>query len=156
MELVEYCLVLQLCFYQEKVVSMEFKKPRPTIDPDSKIYWESAKDNKLMVQYSLDTEEYFLYSKQLTNASDSKNIVWKEVSGKGKIYSFTVVHVPAGPAFKEDTPYIVASIELDGGARIISNILTDNIADISIGDKVSVVFEKQDDDFTIPKFKLEK
>jgi len=156
MVLVEYYLVLQLYFYQEKVINMEFKKPRPTIDPDSKIYWESAKNNKLMVQYSLDTDEYFLYSKQLTNASNSKNIVWKEVSGKGQIYSFTVVHVPAGPAFKEDTPYIVASIELNEGARIISNILTDNIDDISIGDKVSVIFEKQDDDFTIPKFKLDK
>ncbi|MFP6779340.1 MAG: OB-fold domain-containing protein [Alphaproteobacteria bacterium] len=135
---------------------MEFKKPRPAIDPDSKIYWESAENNKLMVQYSLDTKEYFLYSKQLTNSSDSKNIIWKEVSGKGKVYSFTAVHVPAGPAFKEDTPYIVASIELDEGARIISNILTDNIDAISIGDKVSVIFEKQDDGFIIPKFKLEK
>jgi hypothetical protein len=134
---------------------MQFKKPRPSIDSDSKIYWESAKNNKLMLQYSLDTKEYFLYSKQLTNASDSKNIEWKQVSGKGKVYSFTVVHAPAGPAFKEDTPYIVASIELDEGARIISNILTDNIDNISVGDKVSVVFEKQDDDLTIPMFKLE-
>ena len=135
---------------------MEIKKPRPTIDPDSKIYWDAANDNKLMVQYSIETKEYFLYSKQLTNAADSKNIEWRQVSGKGKIYSFTIVYAPAGPAFKDDTPYIVASIELDEGARIISNLLTDDIEKVSIGDYVKVVFEKQNDGFTIPKFELKK
>ena len=135
---------------------MEIKKPRPTIDPDSKTYWDAANDNKLMVQYSLETKEYFLYSKQLTNAADSKNIEWRQVSGKGKIYSFTIVYAPAGPAFKDDTPYIVASIELDEGARIISNVLTNDIEKVSIGDYVKVVFEKQNDGFTIPKFELEK
>jgi len=135
---------------------MEIKKPRPTIDPDSKIYWDAANDNKLMVQYSIETKEYFLYSKQLTNATDSKNIEWRQVSGKGKIYSFTIVYAPAGPAFTDDTPYIVASIELDEGARIISNLLTDDIEKVSIGDHVKVIFEKQNDGFTIPKFELEK
>jgi uncharacterized protein len=134
---------------------MEVKKPRPTIDSDSKTYWEAAKNNKLMVQYSPETKEYFLYSKQLTSIKNSKNIEWREVSGKGTIYSFTVIHVPAGPAFLEDTPYVVASITLDEGARIISNILTDNVNTISIGDKVKVIYEKQNDGFIIPKFKLD-
>jgi len=135
---------------------MEIKKPRPTIDPDSKIYWEAAKSNKLMIQYSIDTKEYFLYSKKLTNAQDSSNIEWKEVSGQGEIYSYTVIHAPAGPAFKSEVPYVVASITLKEGARIISNIVTDNISDISIGDKVKVIFDKQDEEFTIPKFIIEK
>ncbi len=135
---------------------MEVKKPRPTIDIDSKKYWDSAKNKKLMIQYSLDTKEYFLYSKQLTNTLDSKNVEWREVSGKGKIYSFTVVHAPAGPAFKDETPYIVASIELEEGARIISNIIAQDIENISIGDSVKVIFEKQDDELTIPKFEIVK
>ena len=109
-----------------------------------------------MIQYSLDTKEYFLYSKQLTNSTDSKNIEWREVSGKGKIYSFTIVHAPAGPAFKDETPYIVASIELEEGARIISNVITEDVTNVSIGDRVKVIFEKQDDEFTIPKFEIIK
>ena len=50
----------------------------------------------------------------------------------------------------------MASIELEEGARIISNIITKDIENISIGDSVKVVFEKQDDEFTIPKFELVK
>jgi len=135
---------------------MEANKPRPTIDPDSELYWETAKLNKLMIQYSKDTKEYFLYSKQLTNTQDSTNIEWKEVSGKGTIYSYTVIHTPAGPAFTDDVPYIVASITLDEGARIITNIKINNEEKISIGDKVKVFFDKQEDGFTIPKFILDQ
>ena len=135
---------------------MEARKPRPTIDPDSKTYWEAAKSNKLMIQHSIDTNEYFLYSKQLTNAQDSNNIEWKEVSGLGEIYSYTVIHASAGPAFANEVPYVVASITLNEGARIISNIITNNIDDISIGDKVKTIFDKQDDEFTIPKFIIDK
>jgi len=134
---------------------MEYNKPIPIIDNDSKIYWESAKNNKLLIQYSKKSNEYFLYSKQLISNIDNNDIEWKEVSGKGKIYSFTEVYVPAGPAFKEETPYIVASIELEEGARIISNIVTSK-KNITIGMKVKVIFDKQSEELTIPKFKIDE
>ena len=133
---------------------MNYTKPKPIIDDDSKNYWESAKLNKLVIQYLKNSNEYFLYSKQLINNIDDSEIVWKEVSGKGIIYSYSIIHTPAGPSFKEDTPYIVASIELEEGARIISNIVNSNFSKITIGKKVRVVFEKQSEELTIPKFEI--
>ena len=128
----EFYQAQQHYFCLMKGSKMEYNKPIPIIDNDSKIYWESAKNNKLLIQYSKKSNEYFLYSKQLISNIDNNDIEWKEVSGKGKIYSFTEVYVPAGPAFKEETPYIVASIELEEGARIISNIVTSK-KNITIG-----------------------
>ena len=46
---------------------MEYNKPIPLIDNDSSKYWESAKNNKLMLQRTKNSKEYFLYSKQLIN-----------------------------------------------------------------------------------------
>jgi len=136
---------------------MNYTKPKPIIDDDSKNYWESAKLNKLVIQYSKNSNEYFLYSKQLINNiddNDDNEIEWKEVSGKGTIYSYSIIHAPAGPSFVEDTPYIVASIQLDEGARIISNIINSDLSKIVIGKKVRVVFEKQTEELTIPKFEI--
>ena len=155
MELEEFYRVQQLYFYQTREIEMEHKKPEPIIDHDSKIYWESAKNNKLMIQYSKNNKEYFLYSKQLISNIDSDDIEWKEVSGRGKIYSFTEVYAAAGPSFKEETPYIVASIELEEGARIISNIINANKEEILIGKRVKVKFDKQSENLTIPKFELD-
>ena len=134
---------------------MEIKKPEPIIDNDSAIYWQSAKNNKLMIQRVKNSNEYFLYSRQLTKNINDNDTEWIEVIGKGKIYSYTEVSAPAGPAFKEETPYIVASIELDEGARIISNIIKTDIKNITIGKRVKVVFEKQSENLTIPMFVLD-
>ena len=134
---------------------MDIKKPEPIIDNDSAIYWQSAKNNKLMIQRVKNSNEYFLYSRQLTKNINDNDTEWIEVIGKGKIYSYTEVSAPAGPAFKEETPYIVASIELDEGARIISNIIKTDIKNITIGKRVKVVFEKQSENLTIPMFVLD-
>ena len=109
-----------------------------------------------ILQYNKNSNEYFLYSSSLGGAKHNENIEWKEVSGRGEIYSFTLVHAPAGEAFKDDIPYIVALITLEEGARIISNIIIEEGEKISIGDRVTVHFEKYSEELTIPKFKLVK
>ena len=52
-ELEEFYLVPQLYYYLVRKIEMEYRKPQPIIDKDSEIYWESAKDNKLMMQQQL-------------------------------------------------------------------------------------------------------
>jgi len=58
---------------------------------------------------------------------------WKDVSGKGHIYSYEVVHHAIQPGFKEWTPYAVVLVELDEqrgtptpdeALRIIGNLVT--------------------------------
>lgn len=47
---------------------------------------------------------------------------WTDVSGNGKIVSFTVIHI-APDEFQEETPYYVAIIELEEGTRITARLL---------------------------------
>lgn len=62
-----------------------------------------------------------------------------QFSGKGKVYSFTEVHVPP-EGFKEQAPYVLAIIELDEGARLTAQIVDAKEEDVKIGDKVEVCF----------------
>ncbi|MFW9793906.1 MAG: Zn-ribbon domain-containing OB-fold protein [Candidatus Thorarchaeota archaeon] len=52
----------------------------------------------------------------------SSNMEWAEVSGKGKLVSFTVIHV-APDEFAEEAPYFVAIIELKEGTRVSARLL---------------------------------
>lgn len=52
----------------------------------------------------------------------SSNMEWTEVSGKGKLISFTVIHV-APDEFTEEVPYYIAIIELPEGTRISARLL---------------------------------
>jgi len=52
----------------------------------------------------------------------SSNMTWTDVSGKGKLVSFTVIHV-APDQFAEEAPYYVAIIELAEGTRVSARLL---------------------------------
>jgi uncharacterized protein len=132
---------------------MTYSKPVPTIDPESAPYWEGAKAGRLMIQRCKATGQHFLYSRVLTPGVDDAQVEWVEAGGKGAVYSFTVARRPAGAAFKDDVPYVIASVEVDEGARIMSNVVTDDLDTVHIGMRVEVVFDRVSDDLTIPKFK---
>ena len=76
------------------------------------------------------------------------------LTGKGKIYSYTIVRKAAHPAFMADTPYAYAIIELEEGLRMASNIVDCNPEELSIGMDVEVTFEDINEEITLPKFKL--
>lgn len=46
---------------------------------------------------------------------------WSEISGKGRLISFTVIHV-APDEFQEEVPYFVAIIELEEGTRVTTRL----------------------------------
>ena len=78
---------------------------------------------------------------------------WLRLSGRGSVYSWIVVHRPQYPAFAADAPYNAVIVELEEGPRLHGN-LVDCAADaIHIGMPVEVVFDKVNDEVTLPKFR---
>ena len=52
----------------------------------------------------------------------SSNMEWAEVSGKGKLVAFTVIHI-APDEFAEEVPYYIAIIEIEEGTRVSARLL---------------------------------
>jgi len=93
---------------------------------------------------------------------------WREVSGRGTIYSYEIVVHAIQPGFKEVTPYAVVLVELDEqrgvptsdeALRIVANLVTvdgamENDKNVAIGKRVRVVFQDLADHFALPQFTL--
>ena len=93
---------------------------------------------------------------------------WREVSGRGHIYSYEIVAHAIQPGFKEWTPYAVVLVELDEqrgkpteheALRIIANLVTPELrpepeANVAIGKRVRVIFQDLSEDFALPQFTL--
>ncbi|RLJ10277.1 MAG: transcriptional regulator [Candidatus Aenigmatarchaeota archaeon] len=62
-------------------------------------------------------------------------------SGKGRIYSYTVIRVPPS-GFDEYVPYVVAIVELEEGCKIASQIVDCDPEDVRIGMPVKACFRK--------------
>ncbi|CAM5777898.1 MAG: Zn-ribbon domain-containing OB-fold protein [Pseudomonadota bacterium] len=131
-----------------------YEKPLPTVDPESAPYWSALKENRLILKHCRDCGRHHFYPRALCPHCHSDALEWSDARGTGSIYSFTVARRPAGPAFKADAPYVVAVIDLDEGARMMTNIVTDNVDAVRIGQRVAVQFDAVTDEVTLPKFRL--
>ena len=72
------------------------------IDKDSRVFWEGAKKNRLMLQKSKNNGNFFLYSVGHSNVAADHKFEWVEASGNAKIYSFTVSYIPGGSKYYLD------------------------------------------------------
>jgi uncharacterized protein len=133
-------------------MSLEYTKPLPVIDVWNQPFWEGAKEHKLMAQKCSDCNEFRFPPGPACPNCFSENFTWVQLSGQGTVKSWVVFNQLYYDGFKEDLPYNVATIELDEGVKIISNLVGLNNDQIYIGMKVQVVFEDVTEDITIPKF----
>lgn len=69
----------------------------------------------------------------------SSDIEWVEMSGRGKLITYTTAHfAPVG--FEDEAPYTLALAELDEGPRVFTRLSKDISKDeIQIGMKVKLV-----------------
>jgi len=134
---------------------MELDRPLPQpITPESKPYWDGMKENKLMLPKCQDCGLVFFYPRGVCPGCQSRKIGWIQGSGKGKLYSFEILHRPFNRAVKVPTPYVLAMVELEEGPRMLSslvNVEPDPKA-ITCDMPVEMVFSKLTDDITIPLF----
>ena len=133
------------------------KKPLPAITTEAKPFWDEAAQNKLVMQRCEECRAYVWTPRPACFECGSEQVEWTQLSGKGEIYSFTVIRQIVGraasKAFEPDVPYVVAWIDLEEGPRMISNVIGCPVEDAKIGTKVSVVFEQQSPEIWLPKFK---
>lgn len=128
-------------------------KPTPVVNSWTKPFWEAARQEKFIIQQCADCQKYVFYPRICCPHCFSDHLDWVEPSGKGTIYSFSVVTNNAPSAFAQDMPYVVAIVRLDEGVQMLTNIVQCDLDKIHCDMRVEVVFEKLNDEFNLPKFR---
>jgi uncharacterized OB-fold protein len=77
---------------------------------------------------------------------------WERSSGRGRVFTWTVVERPMHPAFQHDAPYAVVVVEMDEGVRLASRVIDCDAAALEIGMPVQVRFERVSDAVMLPFF----
>ena len=106
-----------------------------------------------MVQKCQDCDKHIFYPRIACPHCFSDKVEWIEASGKGTVYSYTVVINNAPSAFLQDMPFVIAIVKLEEGVQMLSNIINCNPDDVECDMPVEVTFEKLDEEFTLPKFR---
>ena len=131
----------------------EWNKPLPTIVGETKPFWDSCRQGKLLLQKCERCAEYQFYPRGICANCWSNEIRWVQSSGKGTVWTFTVTHQNRTTGFAEEVPYVLALVELEEGVKMFTNIVDCDPGQVKIGMPVEVTFVQANEQVTIPYFK---
>ncbi|MBQ6734796.1 MAG: OB-fold domain-containing protein [Lachnospiraceae bacterium] len=135
-------------------MSDTYKKPLPEIRPWTKPFWDGTREGRLMLQKGKKSGKLIMYPKKYSPYDMDEEMEWIEASGKGTIYTYSIVENNAPSFMAEDVPFCVAIVELEEGVRMCTNIVDTPFDRISIGAEVAPVFDKVTEDITLVRFKV--
>ena len=127
----------------------------PIPQPESDFYWEKCKEHELWLRHCKACNNTYFYPRDICPGCFSRDTDWIQSSGKAILHAFAIVYRAPVPAFRGKEPFVTAIVELEGGARMPTNIV-DCEADpehIKIGMALQVTFDDLDDKISLPKFR---
>jgi uncharacterized protein len=128
----------------------------PVPDLETAPYWDATREGKLLIKECRSCGRAFFYPRNHCPRCWSTDTAWREASGRGTVYTFTIVYQNDLPPFRDRLPYVVAIVELDEGVRMTSNIEGIAPEDVRCGMPVLVAFREEqrseDDVVSIPVF----
>ncbi|OCB17329.1 DNA-binding protein [Mycobacterium malmoense] len=125
---------------------------RPTVDRDSESWWRAIQDRRLMVNACSGCGRNSLYVRPFCPHCWSEDVAVAPVSGRARLYTWTVVHQNAAP-FDTCTPYVLAMVDLAEGPRLMT-VLEGCPAENLRGDmELMIAFRVDGDGFVVPVFR---
>lgn len=128
--------------------------PQPIPTAETAHYWQAALEGRLEIQYCRACARHQFYPRRFCTRCLSDQIEWVQASGRGRVYTYTVCHVAAHPAFESRVSYAIGLIELDEGVRMLAGIVDSDMEHLAIGAPVQVCFECISDEIALPMFSL--
>ena len=134
-------------------------RPLPVPDEQSAPYWEAAARHRLAVARCSRCGTFAHPPDVVCQACGSSDpeFRFREVSGQGRIRSWTVMHQSFVPGFDDLVPFVLVDVELDEQTdlRTIGRLLDGPDAPLRIGARVVVAFEDLAPGVSVPAFALE-
>jgi uncharacterized protein len=99
-------------------VTREPPKPRTF----SKAYWDATREKRLLVQFDRRSGKYQFFPRATSIYDGRRDLEWREVSGKGQIFSYTIAE-RARPPFQGHEPFAIGLVTLDEDVNVMANIV---------------------------------
>lgn len=130
--------------------------PAPAASRETLPWWEAAAAHRLVVQRCAACRRPRHPPSPACPACHGFDFDWIEASGRGTVYTFTVVHRAFVPSLARHLPYVVAVVALDDvpDVRLVTNLVDVAPAAVRIGAAVEVAWEDVAPGLALPRFRL--
>ena len=140
---------------------MELQHPRPSASWETRAYWEGCARHELVLQRCRDCGTVQHRPRAVCARCLGNSIEHFAASGRGAVYTYTVIRQNGVPPFRDALPYVLAYVDLEEGPRLLTNIIGCDPTAVEIGMSVEVDFQdveptdrgKGADRFAVPRFR---
>lgn len=101
-------------------------------------YWESLRAQGFSLPQCQTCKEFHFYLRPACPACGSLDIQAVVTSGRGNVYSFSIVYRAPSPAFEKDVPYVVAIVATDEGPHLMTRLIKVKPEEVTVGMRVMV------------------
>lgn len=133
--------------------AVELPKPLPKPEGLNAEFYANCAAGRLCFQRCTDCGAWRHLPRVLCGACGSAHWSWQPSSGRGRIFSWTVTHQPAHPAFGADAPFVVAVVEMDEGVRVVSGLRGIAPEALALDLPVRLELERVSDEIALPYFR---
>lgn len=102
-------------------------------------FFENLRDKKLTGTRCVKCKTVYCPPRADCPKCISSHVEWLELSGRGKLLTFTTIHV-APEIFEKYVPYVISIVELEEGPKLIGRMRDAKQEDINIGMSLKAVY----------------
>jgi uncharacterized OB-fold protein len=115
-------------------------------------FWDACREGRFLL-HSCDECGRVYWPASTCIDHGSASMRWQPASGRGEVFTYTVVHHAYDRQYLDRLPYAVAVVRLDEGPFFHSDIVGCEPAEVHVGQRVEVVYDWVDDETVIPRFR---
>jgi uncharacterized OB-fold protein len=118
-------------------------------------FWEAAAQHQLAIPRCTNCGRFRLPPGPFCPRCRASEVDLVELSGRGRVFTYTIIYHPVMPSLADSVPYAVAAVDLEGAedVRLMGNIIDADTDDVRIGMEVEVVWVDVAPDVTVPRFR---
>jgi uncharacterized OB-fold protein len=121
------------------------KIPAPSSSPDTEAFWKAAADGKFMLRRCTACGKAHWYPRAICPFCMSDKTEWVEASGRGKIYTYSVMR-------RAPEPYAIGYVTLEEGPSMLTNFVDCDFDKLKIGQPVKLKFISTEGGPPVPMF----
>jgi uncharacterized OB-fold protein len=114
----------------------------PTPDDSTQAFWSGTQEGRLRIKRCNACRRAHFYPRPFCPHCWSEDVVWEDASGRGTLYTYSVVYHNDLPPFPERVPYVAAIVELDEGPRLMTNVVDCPFDQLRVGMGLEVTYRQ--------------
>ena len=126
---------------------MTRKISAPTPSPETQAFWDAAAQGRFLIQRCTACGRAHWYPRPICPFCFSAATEWVEASGRGKIYSYSVMR-------RAPEPYVIAYVTLAEGPTMLTSLVECDFDALAIGQAVRLTWSASEGGPPVPTFTL--